>query len=486
MNYISLGFFAFICIFLIVYYIVPQRYRYILITVGSYFFYGYADFKLLTVLMMITILTYIGGIILQTQRTKLMYAVFVILTLLILVYFKYTNFIVQNINWLLEGVVKNSSYRIASLDLILPVGLSFIVFQACTYLGDIYRGKLIAEKNIVRYAAFVAFFPTVLSGPIQKARELLPQIKSPLFFDPDTAKKGTILFVWGTFEKVMVANRLLVVVNKVFDNYGNYNSAYYVVAAICFSLYIYADFAAYSDMARGIAMLMGIHIGKNFDNPYLSQSTAEFWNRWHMSLNSWFVENVYIPLGGNRKGIIRKYINVLIVFFLSGLWHGAEWHYIVWGVINGILVIVGQITKPLTKKIYSAWNVDEKVDSIKYMRRIIVFVLITLTWIFFYKNIYASFEIVKSIVTSSPINFFNPDLFSISGTVAATFVTFVTTMLFTRVQLKRQNESLEYKRYCMQPFLFQILILGMMICVCVFGACSTDANVNTQFLYFQF
>lgn len=319
MNYISLGFYAFICIFLIVYYIVPQRYRYILITVGSYFFYGYANFKLLTILMMITILTYIGGIILQTQRTKLMYAVFVILTLLILVYFKYTNFIVQNINWLLEGVVKNSSYRIASLDLILPVGLSFIVFQACTYLGDIYRGKLIAEKNIVRYAAFVAFFPTVLSGPIQKARELLPQIKSPLFFDPDTAKKGTILFVWGTFEKVMVANRLLVVVNKVFDNYGNYNSAYYVVAAICFSLYIYADFAAYSDMARGIAMLMGIHIGKNFDNPYLSQSTAEFWNRWHMSLNSWFVENVYIPLGGNRKGIIRKYINVLIVFFSQWL-----------------------------------------------------------------------------------------------------------------------------------------------------------------------
>lgn len=335
MNYLSLTFFIFLPLFMVLYYIVPQKYRYIAITAGSYIFYGFADFRLLIVLISVTVLTYIGGIVLHKKKTRAVYAIFMILTVLILLIFKYTNFAIRNINLILGKFTGETAYQLTSVNLILPVGLSFIVFQACTYLGDIYRDKLCVEKNILRYAAFVAFFPTILSGPIQKARELLPQIKKPMPFDAETAKKGTILFVWGAFEKIMVANKLLIIVNRVFGDYESYNSVYYIIAAVCFSLYIYADFASYSDMARGIAMLMGIRVGKNFNNPYLSCSTAEFWNRWHMSLNAWFIENIYIPLGGNRKGVLRKYINTFIVFFISGLWHGAAYRYIAWGVING-------------------------------------------------------------------------------------------------------------------------------------------------------
>lgn len=486
MNYLSLSFFCFIPLFLILYYIVPQKYRYIVITAGSYIFYGFADIRLLIVLMSVTVLTYIGGIILQKKKTRAVYALFMILTILILLVFKYTNFAIRNINLILAKFTGETAYQLTSVNLILPVGLSFIVFQACTYLGDVYRDKLHAEKNLLRYAAFTAFFPTVLSGPIQKARELLPQIKAPRPFDAETAKKGTILFIWGAFEKIMVANKLLIIVNRVFGDYESYNSVYYIIAAICFSLYIYADFSSYSDMARGIAMLMGIRIGKNFNNPYLSCSTAEFWNRWHMSLNAWFIENIYIPLGGNRKGVIRKYINTFIVFFISGLWHGAAYRYIAWGVINGGLVIIGQILKPIKSRIYSAVHVDEEVESIKYLRRIIVFILITMTWIFFNNSVSASITIIKRIVLLNPINIFDQNLFSIAGTLAATFTTAVAALLFVYIQLKRKNESLEYERYSRQPLLFQTAVLGILICVCVFGACSTDATVNTQFIYFQF
>ena len=196
----------------------------------------------------------------------------------------------------------------------LPVGLSFIIFQTCTYLGDVYKKNIPAEKNILRYTAFVAFFPTILAGPIQKSRNLLPQLQKPIF-NEEQAKKGTILFAWGLFEKVVIANRLLIIVNRIFNDYINYNSAYYIIAGICFSLYIYADFSSYSDMARGVAMIMGIQIEKNFNNPYLACTTSEFWNRWHISLNNWFIEYVYIPLGGNRKGKVTKYRNTMIVFF---------------------------------------------------------------------------------------------------------------------------------------------------------------------------
>ncbi len=485
MNFLSLSFYAFIPLFLIIYHGIPRQYRYVGIFAGSYLFYGFANIKLLSILIVITAITYVGGLIIEKKRCKLSLATFFFANIIILLSFKYLNFAITNLN-LLRGILHSASDPIASVDIILPAGLSFIVFQSCTYLTDIYRRNIKAEKNIIKYASFVAFFPTVLSGPIQKARELLPQISQPASFDAERAKKGTILFIWGLFEKILVANRLLIISNTVFGDYTRYSSAYYVVAAISFSLYIYADFSSYSDMARGIAMLMGIQIGKNFNNPYLSCTTSEFWNRWHISLNSWFIENIYIPLGGNRKGSLRKYVNVFIVFLISGLWHGADYHFAVWGIVNGILVILGQIIKPLKAKIYQKIKIDENLESIRFCKRVIVFWLISLTWVFFSNGVMASLKILKQLILLNPVSFFDQKLLSISGTAAATFVTVICAYIFCRIQVKRQHETEAYNTFSKQPVLFQTAVLGILICACIFAVCATDAAVNTQFLYFQF
>lgn len=239
----------------------------------------------------------------------------------------------------------------------------------------------------------------------------------------------------------MMANRLLVVVDTVFSDYQKYGSAYYIVAAAAFSLYIYADFSAYSDMARGVAKIMGIDVGKNFNNPYLSLSTSEFWNRWHTSLNSWLLENIYIPLGGNRKGTLRKYCNIMIVFLVSGLWHGANYHFIVWGGVNGLFVIVGQMLTPFRKRIENRLHVDENAESVKNFRRVVVFALITLTWVFFHNGVPESVYIIKHMIFFNPLSFFDSNLFSIAGTVAKTFVLAVVTKVFCTVQKKRQDEG---------------------------------------------
>lgn len=484
MNYLSLTFFIFISAFVCIYYMVNRQYRYIVLFIGSYIFYGWANVKMLAVLILVTVVSYVGGLIIEKQKKKSIFGLFFFIEIAILAVYKYTDFAIININYFAEKM--NLKPVAINWNIVLPVGLSFMVFQACTYLSDVYRKNFDAEKNILKYATFVAFFPTVLSGPIQKARNLLPQISDPKVFDVDNAKQGTLLFVWGAFEKIMVANKLNYIYLTVLTDYSNRTSAEVLIGAISFSLYIYADFSSYSDMARGISKIIGIDVGKNFNNPYLSCSTAEFWNRWHMSLNEWFLENIYIPMGGNRKGIIRKYINMMTVFFVSGLWHGASWHFVAWGVINGVFVVIGYIIKPLKSRIYGIFNVEEQVESVVLIKRIIVFYLITLTWVFFTSGITDSLMIWKKLIVFDFLSLFNPNLLNIGGTAVGTFITMLAVLLFCKLQMRRQNTSVLYDVYNKQPLVFQCLPVAVVICICIFGNFATDANVDAQFLYFQF
>ena len=485
MNFITVGFLRFLLGFVVIYYLLPSKYRYIAIFIGSYIFYGSGHPEMLVTLAGLTLISYTGGLVIEKNHSRLAYAVSFGLEIAVLVVFKYTGFILSNYN-LLAGRLNPAMKVDAEWNILLPVGLSFIVFQTCAYLSDVYRGKMKAEKNLIRYASYAAFFPTVLSGPIQKARILIPQLKNPGKFDFEQAQKGTLLFVWGVFEKILVANNLNIIVTKILDDYSNHSSAELLIAACCFSLYIYADFNSYSDMARGVAKLLNIDVGRNFNNPYLSKTTSEFWNRWHASLNDWFVENVYIPLGGSRKGKIRKYINVMIVFLISGLWHGAEWHFVVWGLFNGALVVAGQMLAPPKKKLYRSMKVSEEVESIVLLKRFIVFGLITMTWMFFHAGTMDALKICKRIMLFDFVSIFNPNLLNISGTATTTFVTAIVTVIFCLVQRARQNEASEYIRYKNQPFLVQCLIVAALICICIFGVCNTDGAVDSAFLYFQF
>jgi len=396
-----------------------------------------------------------------------------------------TNFTIDSINKVYAKLF-NTDGVLNELNILLPVGLSFYVFQSTTYLVDVYNKKMSPEKNVLRYAAFVSFFPTILSGPIQKARELLPQIVSPNEFDYLHAKKGTCLFIWGAFEKLLVANYLYKVFSPIYAEYTNFTGVYYLIAAFSFSLYIYSDFSGYSDMARGISMIMGIDIADNFNNPYLSTSTAEFWRRWHVSLNNWFTEYIYIPLGGSRKGVVRKYINIMIIFSISGIWHGSYWHFVAWGVINGTLVVIGQITKPIRNSIYNKLKIDQSLESILLIKRIIVFLLITITWVFFINGIPESIHIISNMFTDAPYRYFDKNLISIAGETLLTLITITMTLIFIVIQCMRIKGYVYFERFCKQPELIQCILLGLVVSLCILAAGASTTEINTQFLYFKF
>lgn len=393
--------------------------------------------------------------------------------------FKYLNFTVR----IFQDLFGRNARE---FNILIPVGLSFIIFQSTYYLSDIYRKNISVERNYFRYSAFVAFFPTVLSGPIQKARVLLPQIDEPSDFEFDNGRKGVMLFAWGCFEKIMVANNLKVIVDAVYFNVNERSWAETMVAAICFSLYIYADFSGYSDMARGISLLLEIDVGQNFKNPYLSLSTAEFWRKWYISLNDWLVENLYIPLGGNRKGVFRKYLNIFFVFFISGLWHGASYNYILWGCFNAMLVIIGQILRPIKKAIYSLFQIDENLESVNMIKRMIVFFLITTSWVFFDLGIKEAFVVLEKIMMVQTTSLFDPGLLCISGEYTTTFITVVAATVFVIIQGKRAEADVLFLKIKRQPILFQCALIAMVICICIFATLSSRDLAQTRFMYFDF
>lgn len=469
------------------YYLVPARFRYLVLLAASYVFYAWGEPRAVLILLLTTAITYTGGLLLEKRRSAGLYRLFFVLNLSVLAVFKYTNFALSTLNQLVLAF--NPAWReLPAANLLLPVGLSFYVFQSTSYLGDVYRRGLPAEKNPLRYAAFVAYFPTLLSGPIQRARELLPQLRAPRAFDFDRAVQGTLLLCWGFFEKVVVANSLAAAMAAGYavDAADPTAAAFYIAAAACFSLYIYADFSSYSDMARGLSRLLGIEVRKNFDNPYLSTSLSEFWTRWHISLNEWFVENIYIPLGGSRRGTARKYLNMMVVFLISGLWHGASWNFVFWGVLNGALAVAGRILQPARSRLYRALRIDESAGSIQWFKKAVVFFFITLTWVFFRNDLADALVIVRRILTCSYTELFVPELLTISGSAAQTFAMLAGTGLFCAVQLRRQNEHGSYLLFRRQPALVQYIVLALVLYVSLVAVCSGTTTLNTDFLYFQF
>lgn len=484
MYFISLRFIVFFCAFLAAYFLIPAAKRYMVICAGNLFFYCFGNAKYLLLVLSITILMYGGGLLLERNRRKLFLALFVTAITLVLVYFKYLGFITNNLNFVLRRVFGRELFVHNPL---LPVGLSFCVFQSIGYLSDVYKKNIPAEKDIFFLSAFLFFFPTLLCGPIQKARVLLPQIKEPKGFESENGIKGFYFFVWGMFEKIIIADKLGLLIGNLYSN--TESTVNVLLAVFLYSIYIYADFCAYSDMARGVAKLMGFDVGRNFVNPYFSTSLSEFWRRWHVSLNDWFVENIYIPLGGSRKGKFRKCINIMIVFFISGIWHGAAWHFIAWGVINGALVLVSNIIKPVKSKIYSFLKVSEDVESIVWLRRLIVFVIISFTWLFFRNGFLVTLDMLKNLCRG-PFNF-SFDIAGIFGSSTRFFAELLVLGFFVFIQAKRNDESNCYKVITRQPFIVQGVTIGILLTVIIFVICKNIysgglVDGGSQFVYFKF
>ena len=351
-----------------------RKWQNFLVVIASYVFYGWWDWRFLFLIALTSLCSYASGLLIErhadSRRTqKAVSATNIILNLAILGVFKYCNFFVENI----DALFSSFGYKLdwVTLDIILPVGISFYTFQALSYTIDVYRGDIRPTRDIVEFFAYISFFPQLVAGPIERATNLLPQFQKPRLFDYAKAVDGCRQMLWGFFMKIVVADNCAGIVNTIFKNYIEASWLMLVMSALLFTFQIYGDFAGYSNIAIGCSKLFGFNLMENFRTPYLSSNIPEFWRRWHISLNTWFRDYVYIPLGGNKKGKLQQIRNIFVVFGLSGLWHGANWTYIAWGLYHGVLTA-------LYKKNNGFKSIVKHILSI-----IFTFILIVMGWIIF-------------------------------------------------------------------------------------------------------
>ena len=381
MQVISIEFLLFILVSALVYYILPGKIRYIWLLAASYFFYMCASPVYALFLVTSTVSTYVTGFLLQRKRKKLFLVICLLFNLTILGVFKYAGFICGTA----AGILSLFHVQMAdpSIRFLLPVGISFYMFQALGYVIDVYRGDITVEKNPFRYALFVSFFPQVMSGPIERAGHMLPQFHNPVPFDPDHVRDGLLRMLWGYFLKMVLADRIAVLVNTVYADPGHYPGTVLLVTVLLYTFQIYCDFAGYTNIALGTAGIFGIRVMENFDSPYLAGNIADFWRRWHISLSSWFRDYLYFPLGGNRKGVVRKYLNIMIVFMISGLWHGAGWTFVLWGGLHGLYQVIGRLLMPVRNFMVKMLHVNRNSFSHRMLKVFITFSLVSFAWIFF-------------------------------------------------------------------------------------------------------
>ena len=368
---------AFVLFFLIAYPIYlalkPTRFRLGWLLAVSYFFYACFNPLYLILIAYSTILDYTVVTIMEKRgRRKLWLSISIVNNLALLGFFKYAGFITENLNTLLSSL--NVPYLIGAPGLLLPVGLSFYIFQSMSYTIDYYRGNIERERSLIRYAAFVSLFPRLLAGPIERAGNLLPQLRKEPRVSVQDVSDGLSLFIVGLFKKVALADYLALYVDKVYSTPDKFQSPALILATFLFCWQIYFDFSGYTDMARGVARMMGFRLMLNFNNPYLATGLGDFWSRWHISLSTWFKDYVYIPLGGNRRGKFNTYKNMFLTMVISGLWHGAAWTFIIWGAVHAL----GRF---LTREAERTSFYKERVPRI--LKQIFVFAFVTFEWIFF-------------------------------------------------------------------------------------------------------
>ncbi len=389
----TFGFLAFfICVFIAYYFLSKNRatIQNVWLLLASFLFYAIADFKMIIIPIIATILFYFIGIkIYKTKNTPphshieggrkaTAYTVLgIVLGVGALIYFKYFNFFIQSFSELFNRIGLHTNPQ--TFNIILPVGISFFTFKLMSYVIEIRRGTIEPCKDIVAFSTYVAFFPTLLSGPIDRPKAFISQLKQSRTLDYALAVDGCKQVLWGMIKKMLVADRIAVFIDDVWLDVGSQSGFALLMAAILYSFQIYCDFSGYSDMAIGVSKILGLNIAKNFNYPYFARNISEFWRKWHMSLTSWFTDYIYIPLGGNRKGTFRTIINTLIVFTVCGLWHGASWTFVLWGFVNGLLFIPLLLQKHPKKYKGEALNLNIRT----IVRILITFMLATICWVAF-------------------------------------------------------------------------------------------------------
>jgi len=436
-----------------------------------------------------TLVDYIAGIKMHQTQVKARRRKYLILSLLLnlglLFSFKYFNFFNDSLRIILTRY--NIFYNIPNLKVLLPIGISFYTFQTLSYTIDVYRGKRDPERHLGIFALYVAFFPQLVAGPIERSTRLLPQFRKQHTFDYKRVTNGLKLMAWGYFQKVVIADNLAVGVDNIYNNPHGYSGLVLIVATVFFAFQIYCDFSGYTDIARGAAQIMGYDLMLNFRRPYFAKSIRDFWQRWHISLTSWFRDYFYIPLGGNRVVKWRWYYNIFIVFLVSGLWHGANWTFIIWGALHGFYLLFSIWTKDIRERLAGFTRIREFPTPRKYLRALVTFCLVLFAWVFFRANsVSDALYIVTNVHTGwgdlSMVSAIKNSLRALGLTKLELFIAVISIAILVVIHLIQRKGSLR-EMIAVRPAWFRWLAYyALLLSIVFFGA----FNRSVPFVYFQF
>ncbi len=495
MLFNSLHFLIFFPVVTALYFLLPHKYRWALLLAASCGFYMAFIPVYILILGLTIVIDYVAGIYIEKEtnqrRKKQILVVSIISTCLVLFVFKYFNFFNATFDWFahLMGI----EYPVENLAIILPIGLSFHTFQSLAYVVEVYRGKQKAEKDFGIYSLYVMFYPQLVAGPIERPQNLLWQFRTHHQFDYDRVVRGLQLMAWGFFKKVVIADRLAPMVNQVYNDPAGHNGIEALLATVMFAYQIYCDFSGYSDIAIGAAQVMGFKLMKNFDRPYYSKSISEFWKRWHISLSTWFKDYLYISLGGNRVAVPRWYFNLFFTFLVSGLWHGANWTFVIWGALHGYYLIFAVITQSFRDKVKNILGISK----VKWLEKLIqvacVFILADFAWIFFRANSTGdAMIIIDRIIRDGSLfiqHLFSGDFKYISDIIKMMpfnkdemMLVAVCIIALEVVQLWQRNGSVRDALYRKPVWLRWSFYYVMIAAILWLGAYGSEV----QFIYFQF
>lgn len=459
MTYISIKFYLFVLVLLFLYYIIPLQIRWIVLLVGSIFFYlqVLGSGTGLSVILATAAIAYGAGLLLDRTRNKILLVCAVGLTIL-------PWFFIKNGNYILEILMHKNAAK-----WIVPLGISFYTLQLISYLADIYMDRIKAQRNPAKFALYVMFFPQIVQGPIPRYGGFAEELYCGHRFCERTVVGGFYKILWGFFLKLMIADRAAVVVNEIFDNYHQYVGCYVLVAGILYSIELYADFAACISISKGVANLFGIHLADNFNHPYLATSVKDFWHRWHISLSKWLRDYIYIPLGGSRKGKIRTFINLMITFLVSGIWHGAGLRFMVWGLMHAAYQIMGQLTYGVQRKVSQLLGLERAPEVRIWIQRIWTFLCVMTAWIIFRaENLRAGIQMIQSMFQVRNVWIFTNDSLLTLGLNWKEWVILAVSILILLMISMKQEKGVTFSDIVFrQPVyvrwgLYLIVIFGIM------------------------
>ncbi|MBS7339882.1 MAG: MBOAT family protein [Lachnospiraceae bacterium] len=502
MLFNSIDFLIFFPIVLFIYFILPAKIRYLWLLVASYYFYMCWNPMYLILIVLSTVITYLCGIVVGRLREKenaiednvkkqmkVVIAISFMVNIGLLIYFKYTNFLMDSVN---AGLAYLNMEELPRFDILLPVGISFYTFQALGYTVDVYRGDVKAEKNLFQYALFVSFFPQLVAGPIERSQNLLGQIReeaSHKLWDYQKITSGLITMLWGFFMKTVIADRAAILVDTVFSGYESYQMVGLAMGAVTFAIQIYCDFAGYSAIAIGAAKVLGFELMENFNAPYFADSIVDFWRRWHISLSTWFRDYLYIPLGGNRCSKVKKYRNILITFGISGLWHGAGWNYIVWGLLHGIYQILEKEFAPLVQKINRILHTRTESFGYRFCKALFTFALVDFAWIFFRADsMHQAVHYIQRLFSYHDWwSLFNQSIYQLGLDVMEMHILLFGILLLLAVDLIQYVKGEGIADFLEKQWIvFRWGVLLVLLFTCVVFGCYGPGFNSAQFIYFQF